>query len=319
MSVSASRPVAAMALSADRASSGPPVEHPGGATRLDHDDRDVVRDHVVELARDPLPLLAHGQRGPLLALALEHERPLLQRRRVETPNARRVADQPRDPKDEQGLDCRLQGETQIPAHPEHAGERCAHEGGQQEREAPLESLAGGVDGDEDAEPATSTRRPPAAGRCAASSRRRSRAGRAPGSGGGRSAGGSRGAAARWSWTRPSPALDPPAYEPSDRNARPTAIAVSTASGLAASASRIRFRGEGLASICARTVRPGGAPRIGPRDGPDRYHGMRRVSSIERWSARRSRPGMDDAAGARRDDALGNSANARPSPTPPERT
>ena len=47
------------------------VEHLAPAARLDDDDRDRVRDDVVQLARDPLPLLGHGRAGPLVLVALE--------------------------------------------------------------------------------------------------------------------------------------------------------------------------------------------------------------------------------------------------------
>ena len=46
-------------------------EHLAAAARLDDDDRDRVRDDVVELAGDARPLLGHGNAGPLVLVALE--------------------------------------------------------------------------------------------------------------------------------------------------------------------------------------------------------------------------------------------------------
>ena len=66
------------------------------AARLDHDHAHVVRDHVVQLAGDPLALVADGALGPLVALALEPLRALLERARVQPADPRRVAEQPRD-------------------------------------------------------------------------------------------------------------------------------------------------------------------------------------------------------------------------------
>ncbi len=47
------------------------LEHLPAATGLDHDDRDRVRDDVVQLACDPLPLLRHRGAGLLVLVALE--------------------------------------------------------------------------------------------------------------------------------------------------------------------------------------------------------------------------------------------------------
>ena len=58
-----------------RDASGSLGEHLAAAARLDDDDRDRVRDDVVELAGDPRPLLRHGGAGPLLLVALELDRP----------------------------------------------------------------------------------------------------------------------------------------------------------------------------------------------------------------------------------------------------
>ena len=49
-------------------------EHLAPAARLDDDDRDRVRDDVVELAGDPRALLRHGGSGPLVLVALELDR-----------------------------------------------------------------------------------------------------------------------------------------------------------------------------------------------------------------------------------------------------
>ena len=65
MSASACRALESIASSASRASAGPPVERALRRPGLDDDHADVVGDDVVELARDPLPLLGDRQRGPL--------------------------------------------------------------------------------------------------------------------------------------------------------------------------------------------------------------------------------------------------------------
>ena len=57
-----------------REASGSLVEHLATAARLDDDDRDRVRDDVVELAGDPRPLLGHGGSSPLVLVALELDR-----------------------------------------------------------------------------------------------------------------------------------------------------------------------------------------------------------------------------------------------------
>ena len=49
-------------------------EHLAAAARLDDDDRDRVRDDVVELAGDPRALLGHGGSRPLVLVALELDR-----------------------------------------------------------------------------------------------------------------------------------------------------------------------------------------------------------------------------------------------------
>ena len=68
---SASRPVASIELSASRAWSGSLVEDASAAPRLHDHQRHAVGDDVVQLARDPRPLLARGGAGALVALALE--------------------------------------------------------------------------------------------------------------------------------------------------------------------------------------------------------------------------------------------------------
>ena len=54
-----------------RAASRVAVEHLAAAARLDDDDRDRVRDDVVQLARDPRPLLGDRCARPLVLVALE--------------------------------------------------------------------------------------------------------------------------------------------------------------------------------------------------------------------------------------------------------
>ena len=80
------------------------LDDPQRATGLDHDHAHVVRDDVVQLAGDPLALVADGALGPLVALALEPLRALLERARVQPADPRRVAEQPRDDEDQLGLD-----------------------------------------------------------------------------------------------------------------------------------------------------------------------------------------------------------------------
>ena len=96
-SIVASTSVGLRALGADRA--------PLGARLHDHD-RDVVRDDVVQLARDPRALLGDGELGVLLALVLE-----LDRARGERPgellaaahDGRRAPDGEQDAADEDGV------------------------------------------------------------------------------------------------------------------------------------------------------------------------------------------------------------------------
>ena len=65
----AARRCDSIASIAPRASSGRrSLERVARAARLEHDHLDRVRDDVVELARDPRPLLGHRRAGPLVAL-----------------------------------------------------------------------------------------------------------------------------------------------------------------------------------------------------------------------------------------------------------
>ena len=142
----------AIASRAVRASSGRLLDHAQGAARLDHHHAHVVRDHVVELAGDPLALLADGALGPLVALPLEPLRPLLERARVQAADPRRVAEQPRDDEDQLGLDERCRATSAMPARPTKTiGERGGGERGRRQRRPAVEALADGVDRDEDAE------------------------------------------------------------------------------------------------------------------------------------------------------------------------
>ena len=104
MSVSARRPVVAIASSADRASSGRVVDDPQRAARLDDHHAHVVGDHVVELAGDPLALLAHRPARALLALPVLEASLLLEVVRVQASDPCRVAEEPRDEQDQLRLD-----------------------------------------------------------------------------------------------------------------------------------------------------------------------------------------------------------------------
>ena len=70
------------------------VEHPAPRRGLDDHDADAVGDDVVQLARDPCPLLRHRAPGLLFALPLELIRPLLQLDHLDRPAAERIAHQP---------------------------------------------------------------------------------------------------------------------------------------------------------------------------------------------------------------------------------
>lgn len=67
----ASWPVALIAWSACRARAGIALQHLLGRPRLKDDDAEPVREHVVQLPRDPPSLLLGGGRRELLLLALE--------------------------------------------------------------------------------------------------------------------------------------------------------------------------------------------------------------------------------------------------------
>ena len=57
-----------------RAAAGSSVEHPLGGLRLEHRHGKAVRDQVVQLARDPCPLVRHGRASGLLPVTLEQSR-----------------------------------------------------------------------------------------------------------------------------------------------------------------------------------------------------------------------------------------------------
>ena len=111
----------------------------------------MVRDDVVQLAGDPLALVAHRPLGLLVALSLQALRAFLQRARVQAADPRRVAEQPRDDQDQLRLDER-QGRRRDARPPhEHEGEEgCGQRRGGERRPA-VDTLADGVDRDEDAQ------------------------------------------------------------------------------------------------------------------------------------------------------------------------
>ena len=82
----------------------PPVDGTAAATGLDHDHAHVVRDDVVQLARDALSFLDDRPTRPCLPLAFLALRPLLERGRVEPADPRGVTEEPGHAQDELRLD-----------------------------------------------------------------------------------------------------------------------------------------------------------------------------------------------------------------------
>ena len=101
---------------------GPLLDDPQGAACLDHDHADVVGDDVVQLAGDPLPLVAHRPFGLLVTVALHLLRALLERARVQPADAGRVTEQPRHEEDQLRLHERREHDGDARARDEHDGD-----------------------------------------------------------------------------------------------------------------------------------------------------------------------------------------------------
>ena len=95
MSVSACRPVAAIASSAPVRRLGIGLAGVAAAVGLGDDHREGVRDDVVQLAGDPGALGRGGQPHLLVALQLEQLGPLLERGQPQQPGPAQVAQRPR--------------------------------------------------------------------------------------------------------------------------------------------------------------------------------------------------------------------------------
>ncbi len=71
------------------------VEEPGAAPPLEDDHADRMCNDVVELARDPRPLLCDGRSRALLALTFEHDGTVFEERLPQTARANQAADDER--------------------------------------------------------------------------------------------------------------------------------------------------------------------------------------------------------------------------------
>src|SRR3954447_7404744 len=76
---------------------GTPIERTQARPCLDHDHAHMMRDDVMELARDPLPLVLDGTAGAVLAFGFLEPGVLLDRRRVSTAGSGPVAEGDHDP------------------------------------------------------------------------------------------------------------------------------------------------------------------------------------------------------------------------------